>query len=163
MTDESLNVCSKGSTGKSWKLKHKRTTHGRSKEPEHESWCEMKRRCNIPHRKEYPHYGGRGITYDPAWEDFMVFFADMGPRPSKAYTLERKDSNGPYCKQNCIWLLKSLQNRNQRNTKLSMEKVREIRSLYAAGGITQRGLAARFGVAPSSIGFILQNKKWKES
>ncbi len=152
----------KGSTGKSWKLKYKRSKHGRAEEPEYESWSDMKRRCNNSQRKDYPNYGGRGITYNPAWEDFMVFFADMGPRPGMVYTLERKDSNGPYCKENCIWMLKSLQNRNQRNTKLSMEKAREIRSTYTAGGVTQRVLATRFGVSSASISDILQNKKWKE-
>lgn len=148
--------------GKTWEIKYKRQFHGRIKEPEYESWCGMKYRCSRPSCKDYPHYGGRGITYDPRWEDFMEFFKDMGPSPGREYTLERKDFNGPYCKDNCIWLLKNLQNRNQRTNKLSMEKAREIRALYAAGGTSYRRLAIKFGVAASLIGFVVQNKKWKE-
>lgn len=64
--------------------------------------------------------------------------------------------------ENCIWMLKILQTRNQRTTKLSMEKAREIRSLYAAGGTTYRKLAAQFGVVEATIGFVVKNKKWKE-
>ena len=144
------------------KLSYRRKTHGLSKEPAYESWHCMKFRCKNPNSKDYPHYGGRGITYDPRWEEFPNFFADMGKRPNLKYTLERKDTNGNYCKDNCIWMLKIHQTRNQRTTKLSMEKARSIRALYAAGGITYRKLADQFGVVEATIGFIIQNKKWKE-
>lgn len=41
----------------------------------------------------------------------------MGWRPSKDYSIERIDVNGDYCPENCIWLLKSKQKRNRRDSK----------------------------------------------
>ena len=45
---------------------------------------------------------------------------------------------------------------------LTWEEVRVIRSDYAAGGVTQRALAARHGVSQRSIQFILRNINWHD-
>lgn len=139
-----------------------RIIHGRRFEPEYYSWYSMKTRCGNPNHNDYKHYGARGITYDPRWEDFNNFFADMGPSPGKGYTLERKDTNGNYYKENCIWLLKALQCRNQRTTKLSMGKAREIRAKYATG-IKPKQIASEYGVGSGMIHYVVSGKKWKES
>jgi hypothetical protein len=122
----------------------------------------MKTRCGNPNHNDYKHWGARGITYDPRWEDFNEFFADMGPSPGKGYTLERKDNNGNYCKDNCIWILKKLQNRNMRSTKLNMEKAREIRKRYKFGKITMQELANEFGTTDRNVGSIIRGRTWKE-
>lgn len=44
--------------------------------------------------------------------------------------------------------------------RLAAEDVREIRSLYAAGGITQQALADRFGVSFQHVSSILSRKTW---
>lgn len=44
--------------------------------------------------------------------------------------------------------------------KLTADKVLLIRALYAAGGISQHKLAARFGVAQGIIWRIIRRKKW---
>jgi hypothetical protein len=80
-----------------------RTKHGMRKHPTYFTWYSMKTRCGNPNHNDYPHWGGRGITYDPRWECFLIFLEDMGPRPGKEYTLERKDNDGNYCKDNCVW------------------------------------------------------------
>lgn len=49
------------------------------------------------------------------------------------------------------------------NRKLNWENVREIRSLFAAGGITQTALALRFGVWSPTISMIIRNRTWVES
>ena len=46
--------------------------------------------------------------------------------------------------------------------KLTVEKVREIRRRYAAGGISQEKLAKEYGVTLLSIGNIIRGKTWKE-
>lgn len=51
----------------------------------------------------------------------------------------------------------------QRNgeAKLTDEQVRRIRELYETTGTTQRQLAARFGVAQSTISDIVGRRKWR--
>lgn len=44
--------------------------------------------------------------------------------------------------------------------KLTDDKVKEIRSLYAGGGIYQKQLAVQFGVSRTLICFILNHKNW---
>lgn len=45
---------------------------------------------------------------------------------------------------------------------LTDEQVREVRRLYAAGGISQGKLARLFGVAQSTINSIVLNKTYTE-
>ena len=76
----------------------------------------MKTRCNNPKHKGYENYGGRGITYDPAWEKFSNFLADMGSKPD-GLTIERVDNELDYTKSNCRWATRADQNRNKRDCK----------------------------------------------
>ncbi len=62
----------------------------------------------------YAGYGGRGITMCDKWlNDFSAFLADMGEAP-EGLTLERKDVNGGYSPENCVWASYLVQRRNQR-------------------------------------------------
>jgi hypothetical protein len=88
-----------------------------SQGPEYGSWWNMKNRCDNPSCKDYKNYGGRGITYDESWKDFLQFLSDMGPLPNPELTLERIDNDGNYCKKNCEWATRAEQNNNSRNTK----------------------------------------------
>lgn len=88
--------------------------HGQSQSPEYVSWRDMKRRCLNPSQKDYPSYGGRGIAVCERWLSFENFITDMGLKPSRKHTIERKDTNGHYEPGNCIWLHKSEQSKNRR-------------------------------------------------
>ena len=77
------------------------------------SWTALRARCENPNNARYKDYGGRGITVDPRWRSFAAFLADMGTRP-KGTTLDRKDNNGPYCKDNCVWSTPKEQGNNKR-------------------------------------------------
>lgn len=46
------------------------------------------------------------------------------------------------------------------NSKLSESDVKEIRSLYVVGGITQKDLGKRFGVSQGTVWDILSRKTW---
>lgn len=82
------------------------------------SWMAMKQRCNTATNKDYPRYGGGGIKYDARWENFREFYIDMGDPPKDIRTgerlsLDRKDNDGNYCKDNCKWSDRSEQQLNK--------------------------------------------------
>ena len=79
------------------------------------SYKSMKQRCLNPNQTVYRHYGGRGITICERWLlSFENFFADMGERPSRKYSLDRIDPDGNYEPSNCRWATQKEQVANQR-------------------------------------------------
>lgn len=97
-TTTSCGCYSKEATSKA------KTIHGMSQSDEYKIYQGIKDRCLNPNEIAYPHYGGRGIKVSDDWlETFENFFRDMGPRPSKNHSIERKDPNGNYCQENCVW------------------------------------------------------------
>ena len=88
------------------------TTHGRTKDPMFSAWMMMRQRCNNPNAQGYERYGGRGIGYDPRWDDFASFLEDMGERPSPKHSLNRIDNDGDYTPENCEWATYKAQTKN---------------------------------------------------
>lgn len=89
--------------------------HGLSFEPVHNIWCHIKGRCLNPNNHKYKDYGGRGIRVCDRWMKFDNFLQDMGIPPS-GHSIERKDVNGDYTPENCIWLPIAKQAWNRRDT-----------------------------------------------
>lgn len=95
------------------------TTHGESKHPLYMVWYNMVRRCADQTDIGWKNYGGRGIKVCSEWtgENGLVnFITDMPPRPF-GKSLERKDNNGPYSKENCYWATRAEQSRNMRTNR----------------------------------------------
>lgn len=94
------------------------TTHGLAGEArisEYGIWSGMRRRCQDPSNPEWRNYGGRGIQVCHRWETFEWFLIDVGPRPSKNYSLDRyPDNDGNYEPGNCRWATRTQQRANQR-------------------------------------------------
>lgn len=88
--------------------------HGLNKTPEHRAWVSMRQRCNNPSKKEYHHYGGRGIKVCLRWSYFLYFLADVGSRPSSEHSIDRIDVNGDYEPCNVRWATKQEQIENTR-------------------------------------------------
>ncbi|MFI1165588.1 hypothetical protein ACH4UM_18730 [Streptomyces sp. NPDC020801] len=87
----------------------------RSKHELYSTWRTMIRRCHNPAAHNYPRYGGRGIHVCPAWRDsFDQFLAEIPPRPSPEYSLERVDNNRGYEPGNVRWATPREQARNTR-------------------------------------------------
>lgn len=81
-----------------------RKRHGMSGTRQHEIWMGMKYRCNGTGGERSMYYAGKGITYDPLWEDFNNFWKDMENGYSDDLELERLDVNRGYYKDNCTWV-----------------------------------------------------------
>lgn len=95
----------------------------------------MLSRCRNPKYKDYPLYGGRGISVCDDWLIFENFYRDMGDRPV-GMSLDRIDNTHGYCKKNCRWASERSQQRNRRDN-----------VFYEYGGIkaTLPDLCERFG------------------
>lgn len=79
--------------------------HGMSRTPEYFAWHQMIARCFHAGTKQYPKYGGIGITVCPQWRNsFVQFFTDVGPRPSENHIFYRYDICGNYEPGNCGWI-----------------------------------------------------------
>ena len=94
------------------------TKHGMYLTPEYKAWCSLTQRCGNPNDKRYANYGGRGISVSEDWLVFENFYRDIGPRPSPKHSLDRKDNNGNYCKENCRWATRKEQNNNKRTCRV---------------------------------------------
>lgn len=75
----------------------------------------MRQRCENPNHTSYHRYGGRGISVCERWHNFRTFVADMGPKPSPAYQIERENNERNYEPGNCIWETQRAQSRNRQD------------------------------------------------
>lgn len=110
-------------------------------------WDNMRQRCRNPNNNKYRNYGARGITIDPAWDDFWTFVADMGPRP-EGHTLDRKDNDGPYSKENCRWALAETQQRNRTNNR---------KYTFSGETMTRAEWSRRTGIPDTTLRYRLNN------
>lgn len=89
--------------------------HGATHTPEYRIWTHMIGRCTNPNDSRYPDYGGRGITVCDRWRhSFENFIADIGKRPTKHHSIERKNNDLGYEPGNCKWATRREQMRNTR-------------------------------------------------
>lgn len=94
-----------------------RLKHGcaRIRTPEYNAWISMTQRCRNPNNPRWKDYGGRGIRVCRRWQrSFAAFLFDLGLRPSPEHSIDRRDNDKGYNKQNCRWATRSEQQSNRR-------------------------------------------------
>lgn len=97
------------------KLRQANTTHGDSSSLTWKSWFRMRRRVRQG-ADHHPTY--EGMYIDPRWEDYQLFLADMGERPSAQHSIDRIDNTQGYFKDNCRWATTKQQCRNRSSNRL---------------------------------------------
>lgn len=85
-------------------------------------WKNLKKRCDSPKYREFHLYGGRGISYYPSWKDYDKFKEWAVSAGFKTgLTIERKNVDGNYTPENCIFVYASDQAQNRRKKSRFME------------------------------------------
>jgi len=111
--------------------------HGKRYDSIYNIYRNMKQKCLNENHPRYSDYGGRGIKICQHWlASFENFYADMGDRPS-GLSLDRKDNNKGYSKENCRWATPREQNLNQRQHKPFSTKGIELEAYGFRGYVSE--------------------------
>lgn len=132
------------------------------------SWEAMKYRRDVETSRQYPDYGGRGISYDPRWSSYDVFISDMGVRPSVLHTLDRIDNDKGYNKNNCRWATKQEQAFNRRKRKDSTSSYNNVcfntkSSKWMARYLTTDGIRHYLGLFDSESEAVLAVRRFQDA
>ena len=126
-------------------------------------WHGMKSRCYNPNDKRFSVYGGRGITVCDEWRNSFEAFYEWAMSNGYAdnLTIDRKDTNGNYCPENCRWITNKEQQNNRRNNRLIAYngKTQTLKQWAEELGINYQTLYTRFAEGkPIEEVFGIQNK-----
>lgn len=82
----------------------------------HHVWRDIKNRCTNPRCKDYPHYGGRGITLYNEWFNNSLAFMHWGMENGwqEGLVIDRIDNDKGYSPDNCRFVTRAVSARNQR-------------------------------------------------
>lgn len=122
--------------------KHKNTALRRKKHGMHGTriyniWQGMKQRCLNPNNKNYPDYGGRGISLCEDWIEFLPFYEwQISNGYDDALSIDRIDVNGDYCPENCRWATSYEQANNMRSNRYITVESGETKTLSEWSKIT---------------------------
>ena len=91
--------------GSSTKCKLCHHKHRRIKTRLYRIWSGMRSRTLIKTNKDYPRYGGRGITFCKEWDDFDKFREWSNSNGYKdTLSIDRIDNDSGYSPDNCQWI-----------------------------------------------------------
>lgn len=120
--------------------------------PTYNSWKSLRSRCTNPNINRDTYLK---ISYDPSWDSYTQFLADMGERPAGT-SIERKNNSQGYNKENCYWATPQQQcNNRSSNTVIEYKGKKQTisewcRELGLNRG-TVSGRVARYGYNPELL------------
>jgi len=123
-------------------------THGESKTPLYRVWYNMFIRTRGYKEADQKHYADRGIKVCKRWHSFPNFKADMGEKPSRKHSLDRKNPNLGYFPSNCRWAT-SLE---QGNTRRNSSKIR-----FQGRTMSYTEWAREIGIGPKTLMYRIKN------
>lgn len=93
-------------------------SHGQSRSRLYRIWSNIKTRCKNANAENYEYYGGKGIAICEEWSKTFQAFYDwsIANGYKDDLTIDRKDSDGDYCPENCQWITQS-ENATRANAK----------------------------------------------
>lgn len=113
-----------------------REVHGMTNTAIYAVWRTLVQRCTNPRNKDWPDYGGRGITVCDEWRrSFVAFFAAVGHAPEGMW-LDRKHNDRGYEPGNVKWSTPVEQADNRRSRRLNVDNATGIAgvSWHASNG-----------------------------
>lgn len=94
------------------------TTHHATKTRMYKIWQSMHERCEREKHEHYENYGGRGITVCEEWREFEPFRDwAVASGYSDKLSIDRINTDGNYCPENCRWVTMKEQQNNKRNNR----------------------------------------------
>jgi hypothetical protein len=121
----------------------------------------MMDRCYRRKAHNYPQYGGRGIKVCDEWHSVDAFGEWAEKNGYKVgLTLDRIDTDGDYCPENCRWATRKQQANNRRNTiYVTIDGVTKTLSEWADfSGITFSTIANRYHDGVRGVMLLRQAK-----
>ncbi len=111
----SLHVTSCGCRKKEM-LVARNTTHGESHTKLYARYSGIIQRCEYHKHISYKCHGGRGISVCNEWRLDFANFKEWAEQNgfSEDLVLDRIDSDGNYCPENCRWVSRTINNQNAR-------------------------------------------------
>jgi hypothetical protein len=93
-------------------------SHGMTNTKLYKVWCGIKQRCEYKNHIGYKYYGARGIKMSERWRVFSNFYDDMSEGYEEGLSIDRVDTDGDYCKENCKWSTNTQQANNKSNNRM---------------------------------------------
>lgn len=122
----------------------------------------MIRRCESKKDKSYRFYGAKGIKVCDEWhkrKNFYDWAKNNGYK--EGLEIDRIDSDGDYCPENCRFITRLVNLRNKKSIKLSMNHAKAIRCLFN-NGFTQAEIAFFFNIDARQIHKVINNLTWRK-